>query len=232
MKRTKLIVALSVALFAAFLIQAQSFQNLNFEQADPLVVNPDNPYVITAASAFPYWTVTIDGVQQTDIYYNDISLGNPQVTLISTSYPNMGLAPIDGTYSVLLQCAFAPGSDAISQTGVIPAGTQSLTFEAEPIGQVQPVGSLEVLVGNQVVPFAALSTGPNYTLYGANISAWADDTEQLTFSALSDDNQQNNWELDDISFSTNVVASPEPSLVALSAIGGLLFGARKWFARR
>jgi hypothetical protein len=39
-------------------------------------------------------------------------------------------------------------------------------------------------------------------------------------------------ELDDISFSTNVVASPEPNLVALSAIGGLLFGARKWFPRR
>jgi hypothetical protein len=38
-------------------------------------------------------------------------------------------------------------------------------------------------------------------------------------------------ELDDITFSTTAVA-PEPNIVALTAIGGLLFGARKWFARR
>jgi hypothetical protein len=37
--------------------------------------------------------------------------------------------------------------------------------------------------------------------------------------------------LDDISFSTTAVA-PEPNVVALSAIGGLVFGARKWLARR
>jgi hypothetical protein len=37
--------------------------------------------------------------------------------------------------------------------------------------------------------------------------------------------------LDDIAFSTTVVA-PEPNMARLSAMGGLLFGARKWFARR
>jgi hypothetical protein len=227
MKRTKLIVALSVALLAAFLIQAQSFQNLNFEQADPIVV-PGTLYV-TESSALPDWTVTIGVVEKTQITENGPSLGSPWVSLVGPG--DEYNTPIDGNYSVYLQGSF-PASAAISQTGLIPADTQSLTFEAEPIWQTQPAGSLELQIGSQVVPFAALATGPNYTLYGANIAAWAGDTEQLTFTAMQDSNDLNNWELDDISFSTNVVASPEPNMVALSAIGGLLFGARKWFARR
>jgi len=83
-------------------------------------------------------------------------------------------------------------------------------------------------MGTQIVPIGAIGTGSNYTLYGANISAWADDSEQITFAALGDSSEANNWNIDDISFSD----VPEPSTVALTAIGGLLFGARKWFARR
>ena len=42
--------------------QAQgSFQNLDFEQADPvsIVGSPYYPYVVTAASALPFWTILI-----------------------------------------------------------------------------------------------------------------------------------------------------------------------------
>jgi hypothetical protein len=53
----------------------------------------------------------------------------------------------------------------------------------------------------------------------------------MTFSALPDYSYPNNWMIDDISFSTNAI-TPEPSIVGLTAIGGLIFGARKWFARR
>jgi hypothetical protein len=138
---------------------------------------------------------------------------------------NAANGAIDGDYSVLLQ-GYGLGA-SISQTGVIPATTESLFFEAEP-----GLGPLDVAVGSQVVPFVAVGTGENYTLYGANIAAWADTPESVTFSAPADFSNPNNWEIDDISFSTSIVASPEPSMVALSAIGGLLFGARKWVARR
>ena len=84
-------------------------------------------------------------------------------------------------------------------------------------------------MGTQIVPFAAIGSEPNYTLYGANISAWADDTEQITFSAQAVVLGLNNWTIDEISFSPT--ALPEPSIVALTAMGGLLFGARKWLAR-
>jgi hypothetical protein len=225
MKIQSLIAAASVVLFAALSAQAQgTFQNLNFEQADPVIVvgSPYYPYEVTAASALPYWTVTIDGVQQSQITENDPSLGATWVMVVGPG-DAFGYAPIDGNYSVLLQ-GIVPGSTAsISQTGLIPTGTQSLLFEAQP-----GIGPMDVLIGSQVVPFAAVGSGANYTLYGANISAWAGDTEELTFSALG--GSYNNWNVDDISFSPTSV--PEPSIVALTAIGGLLFGTRKWFAGR
>jgi len=220
---TKLITRLSAAFLAALSAQAQdTFQNLDFEQANPINAgNPYYPYFVTVASALPYWTVTEEGVQQTEIAYNNISLGAPWVDLIGPGAP-FGLAPIDGNYSVMLQGTFA-GSAEISQTGTISSGTESLFFEAQP-GE----GTLDVLIGAQIVPITAVGNGANYTLYGANISAWAGDSESLTFSAAQDDSGLNNWELDDISFSQ----VPEPSTVALTAIGGLLFGARKRLARR
>jgi hypothetical protein len=133
---------------------------------------------------------------------------------------------IDGNYSVLLQGSGVPPAVSISQTGLIPAGTQSLHFEAQPSS-----GPLDVIVGSQIVPFVAIGSGANYILYGADISAWADEKEQLTFSAL-EYSAPNNWEIDDISFSTTAI-TPEPSVVALTAIGGMLFGgARRWLARR
>src|SRR5208282_6540402 len=105
----------------------------------------------------------------------------------------------------------------ISQTGLIPSGTQSLLFESQ-IAPV-PFGPLNILIGTQSVPYVEVGTGPNYIVYGANISAWAGQSEELTFS---DPNDSGGWEIDDISFSPTAVA-PEPSPLVLTGIGGLLF---------
>jgi hypothetical protein len=114
---------------------------------------------------------------------------------------------------------------SISQTGLIPAGTQSLLFEAE---SGPGNGILEVQIGTQTIAFAPLATEPNYTVYGASISAWAGQREQLTFTALQDNTALNNWEIDDISFSTQAV--PEPSPLALTGVGALLFALYRHFA--
>jgi hypothetical protein len=223
--KTRLITALVFSIVSAKIIAQGTFQNLNFEQANPVMANggPYYPYGVTAASALPYWTVDVGGVQQTSIPENAPSLGAPQVTLISSAY--MFPPPIDGNYSVLLEGSDGPGLPAISQTGLIPAGSQSLLFEAQPGS-----AALEVLVGSQVVPFSAVGTGVNYTLYGANISAWAGDTEELTFSAQESTVGLNNWLIDDISFSTQTV--PEPSPLALTGVGGLLFAVYRRFAHK
>jgi hypothetical protein len=225
-KTTKLIAAFSVALLTVPSAQAQgTFQNLNFEQANPVAAgNPYLSYYVTTASALPGWSVYYGNVQQAQIPFDVESIGATWVVLWGP-----GFDPIDGNYSVLLQgglnsSTLTPEPASISQTGLIPAGTQSLLFEGVPGN-----APLDIYIGSQIVPYTAVGIGPNYTLYGANLSAWEGQTEQLTFSAPSTP-EENNWEIDDIVFSTTPV--PEPGIGALTAIGGLLFGARKRFARR
>jgi len=213
--------------FAVSVTQGQgTFQNLNFELAEPGPLTTTTgypfPYAVNVpvANALPDWSVYYGTVQQMDVNYNDPGLGSTLVTLVGGTWP-----AIDGNYSVLLQGGGTASAASISQSATIPSGMQSLLFEAQ-----SGAGTLNILVGTQIVSFAAVGTEPNYTLYGANISEWAGDPEQITFSALEDLSRANNWTIDDITFSPNAV--PEPSIVALGAIGGLLFGARKWFARR
>lgn len=202
-----------------------SFQNLNFEEADPVVVvgSPFYPYTVTTASALPNWTVAVGATQQTQIMDNDPSLGAPAVMLVSSGPGTGSFLPINGNYSVLLTGSFPSALPSISQTGIIPAGAQTLLFKADP-----GVGGMNVSIGNENVAFSAVSTGPNYTLYGANISAWAGQAELLSFTAEQSPGL-NNWEIDDISFSPNSVV-PEPSPLALMGIGGFLFAFYRRFA--
>jgi len=227
MRIENLVAVASGVFLAALPAYAQStFQNLDFEQANPINVGtPLQPFFVTSASALPYWTVTIGGVLQTTITENAPSTGTPWVMLVGPSGAGggSGSVAIDGDYSVLLQSSYFSSLPSISQTGTIPVGTQSLLFEAEP-----GLGTLDVFIGTQIVSFSAIGSEANYTLYAAGISAWAGDTEQLTFTALESDSGMNNWEIDDISFSPNAV--PEPSPPALTGIGGMLFALWRRFA--
>jgi hypothetical protein len=222
MKRVNPILFLTAMAFAYLPVYAQGpFQNLDFEQANPVITTGSPFYFdeVTAASALPDWTVTIGGVPQPIITENDPTTGSPWVSLVGPG-DHFGYAPIDGNYSVLLQGSISAA--AISQSAMIPALTESLLFEAQP-----GFGTLDVTVGSQVVPFTQLGTGPNYILYGANISAWSGDTEQITFSALGG-SVFNQWELDDISFS-QTAATPEANTLVLTGIGGLLFALYRRF---
>ena len=231
MKTTKLICGFSILLLSALPTHAQSFQNLKFEQANPFYIGNQDYPVVTISSAVPDWTVysTVDSYgdysQQTTCFYGTISLGGTGLTLIGPATPSNEATAIDGHYSVFLQ-TYAPNNwVSISQTGLIPSGTQSLIFEAT--GGEVPF--LSVQIGTQTVPFSAIGSGANYTLFAANISAWAGDVEPLTFTAYSS-GYPDSWELDDISFSPTAV--PEPRTLALSGLGAMIFGARKWLARR
>jgi hypothetical protein len=72
-----------------------------------------------------------------------------------------------------------------------------------------------------------LANGANYTLYGANISSWAGQTAQLSFTVFAQSPYQNNeyLYLDAIQFSTQSI--PEPSAFALAALGALFLGFRR-----
>ncbi len=129
MKATNFIINQALALFVGLSALAQgTFQNLDFEQANPVFVNPYNG-TVTAVSALPDWTADIGGVPQTEILQNGLSTGAPEVVLLTASSP---VPPLDGDYSVLLTGSSASAS--ISQTGEIAFGTQSLFFDAEHLG--------------------------------------------------------------------------------------------------
>jgi len=216
--------------FVALSSYAQgTFQNLNFEQANPIY--SDYPLYVTAASALPYWTVYYGNVQQTQITYDATSTGSTLVSLIgpggSSGFPPF--APIDGNYSVVLTGGGTSPGASISQTGLIPAGSQSLLFDAQLSPFVSP-GILEVSIGGENDSFFALEIEPNYTIYWANTSAWAGDTEQLTLSALEGEGL-NDWEIDDISFSPTFF-TPEPNAMVLIVMGGVAFAARHWRTRK
>jgi hypothetical protein len=123
---------------------------------------------------------------------------------------------------VLLQGGSTAATAAISQTGLIPSTVQTLVVD---VGNGESV-PFDIYIGNQSLVLTA--TNPNYTVYEANISAWAGQTEQLTISVPE---YFGDCEFDDITFS-QIAVSPEPSIVSLTVIGGLFFGARKWFVRR
>ncbi len=236
MKIEKLIAGFPIVFLAVLSAQAQgTFQNLNFEQADPVIVVgiPYYSFVVTAASALPGWSGSIGGVPVTQVFLNNYTLGAANIDIFGPGWNSSEPGIIDGNYTVFLQAGSSftgvgAFNTSLSQKGTIPAGTQSLEFKT---WDWLPSTSILAVSfnGNSLSPMV-IGTGANYTLYGADLSAFAGQTGQLEFTSVFNNNGPSWIELDDIAFSTTAV--PEPSIVALTAIGGLLFGARKWFARR
>ena len=215
------IAVLIVPLSFASLGFAQGFVNLDFESAKiiPDPTSPYYPYGITTLNAVPGWTVFVGTDQQSDITYNDPSLGSTAATLWATN----GFQ-LSGKYSFLLQGGITETSASISQTGTIPALTQSILFEAS-APPAADANSLVVSIGGQSLNYFVISNAANYTsYYGADVSAYAGQSVQLTFSALR--GLSNNWNIDNIQFSSSPV--PEPGELALVAFSALLFGCRRW----
>jgi len=189
-----------------------TFQNFNFESGNPGAITFSASVPIS--SALPGWTAEISGVSQTDVGYNYFPPGPQGPAGVSLLGPGGAWPALDGSYSVLL--TGGNGSASISQTGLIPNQAQLLTFEV--VEGLEGGGSLAVLVGGQPITFSALATEPNYTVYGADISAWAGKMENLTFDA-SPGVPLTYWEIDDTTFSP--ATAPEPTPVALMGIGGV-----------
>lgn len=220
---------------------AQTFQDLNFEQANP-VADPSGPYYpndVTAASALPGWTVSLGNVQQTDVLQNYYFLNQATVDIFGPNYQaaggNNSYSPgiIDGNYSVLLQAGNLPGGSledvaaSIERSGHVSATAQSLQFEAY-LGT--PSTAFSVSMNGNILSPVVLGSGANYTLYGVNVAPYAGTVSELEFSALFTDGRTSEFGLDDISFSPISVV-PEPNITVLTAIGGLVFGGRRLLRR-
>lgn len=206
--------------------QAQGFINLNFESANVSGYSPGSD--IPTTDAVPGWSVYYDSPtygtsQETQIVYDGISTGGALVSLVDTNVGYSSFNPIAGEFSVFLFGGGSFNSDAmtISQTGVVPVGTESLTFDALVYG-----ASFSVSLGGQTISAIPLETFSNYTLYGANIPAGlAGELETLSFTMPPPANSPPSmFELDNIQFLSTSV--PEPSVLGLYVLGGIFLAWR------
>jgi len=218
------IISLALAFFGFCRGHSQGFVNLNFEYANVSAYGTGS-FNASITDLLPGWTAYLNGSQSTQMSFNLFALDATDVTLLGTNANSY--QPISGNYSLLLQGGDVPphGIGAtISQTGLVPFSAQSLLFRTQP-----GTGPLLVSLGGQALAIFPFSTGANYTLYGADISAFAGLIEALTFTAVLGINvtlpNPNNWNLDNIQFSSSPV--PEPSAFYLSSLGGLFFAWRR-----
>ena len=186
-------------------IYSQGFVNLNFEN-----VNTSQGSTLPTNAVFG-WLVS-----SPFIFYNDIALDGNVVDLVGTNN-SVGPSAIQGNYSIFIQggSQFDPDHSgaAIMQTVLVPATSHSITYWG---------GQLQVSFNNQALAFNAIGSGSGYTIWQADVSAFAGQTGQFSFVAP----WQTSGLLDNIQFSTSPV--PEPSTFALAALGGLLLGFRRW----
>jgi hypothetical protein len=196
-----------------------SFQNLDFEAATVSQTQAFN--FVQTSDALPGWAVCYGTAEtQNYILFDTFIVGAPQVDLLDAN--NGG---IDGDFSVFIQGGNVVGAgignvsatDAIiSQTGLVPAGAQSILFKAQ-----SGTDSLLMSLDGQNIPFVALATGANYILYGGDISALANQFSQPLELEFTAEGIGTGWNIDSIEFLSQPV--PEPSTWALLITGsGLL----------
>jgi hypothetical protein len=191
---------------------AQGFANFNFESAQ---IRDLNGSIIAATNAFPGWTVTAPFID-----YDDTSLSGGSISIFD-SKPPLSLPPVQGTYFAWLIGSGNLGYGAISlgQSGQVPGGTQSISFWGIDAG-------MQITFAGQPLNFVETGSTANYNIYTADISAYAGQTGQLLFTIPVNNNGDYGF-LDNIQFSS--IPTPEPSVIALAALGALSLG---FFCRR
>ena len=207
-----------------------TFQNLDFEAATISPTQP--PGFVSSTVGLPGWAVYLGANQQTQIGFNNPALGSTWVSLIGTNNP-YGLSSIEGNFSVLLQAGADPIHISpqlpvfLGQTGLVPSTAHSIRFKAVPQD-----GTLGISLSGAAIPYFYVSSGPGYSEYAGDISAYAGTLAQLEISLQpSYGPGYNMWYLDSIEFSNLTV--PEPTTAALLlASGSFLLRFRRESLRR
>lgn len=200
------------------------FQNLDFESAIIVRIDPYPYGRDDFSNAFPGWTGYIGGAATPYAIDNGVGLDGAQIGIIRSNMPYYGL-PFDGHFSAALSAGgYSPPSDVVlSQTGLVPLTANSLFFKAQYYGSTtNPTNTFMVSLGGQSLGLIPFSITSNYTVFTADIRAWQTQTVELAFTVFAENphNIDRSFFLDSIQFSPTVV--PEPNVVVLSLIGIVL----------
>jgi hypothetical protein len=192
-----------------------SFQNLGFEAASVPVV-PAGQYGTNqpVGAALPGWNVYVGANQQSMVLHDNSYIGTSALVLLGPGWTNdmvWGGPIIQGSYTVLFEAGSRQGDVSLAQTGGIPADSQSIHFKA--------LHTRDFIVAIDGVPLTImpLQTSDDYTLFGADISPHAGQTDELRFTALSTPPPPGAWYnflyLDAIQFSNRPIPEPTPALL-------------------
>ena len=197
-----------------------TFQNRGFESAN-LQPIPSGQYggLVPIAAAFPGWVAYAGTNPITQVLQNNETLGGVNVSIFGPNWTGSAIPIITGRYTALFQAGF-DGSGiveaSLAQTGLVPPDAQFIQCKAW--GQ-----NLAVSFAGQSISLTPVGSGPNYTLYGGDISSFAGKVGELRFSSEpTADNPYNTLGLDSINF----VPIPEPGVGALCLFGALVLGLR------
>ena len=216
MQRQTKILLLLAALLANHAFTQSTFRNLNFEETTlPYASNIVG--VVSAADAFPGWTVYYGNAPQTQVIYNGVT-APPAILLMSRDFAAFPPLPASfGSFSALLSPTTAvPPGVSLSQTGTIPDGVNSLSFETFGLFSA----NLQVSFGGNILPLQPVP-GPNrfYTSWFADITGLSGQTDELRISAIPFENLPGSARLDNLQF----ITIPEPRAWALLGMAGALF---------
>jgi hypothetical protein len=188
--------------------------------------------VVQFAPAFPGWTGFVRGVQQDLAYHDFATMDSAILSILDQQWANRDFEThgtlIAGRFTALLISGLGvdplqPADTTLAQTGTVPGTAQSLLFKAY-MDYVGNSGSFTVTLGGHTLSLVPLASGTNYTMFGADIHAWAGQRAELSFTVLAQRPHFGNTYLylDSIQFSDQPV--PEPGVPGLCALGGLLVG--------
>jgi hypothetical protein len=209
--------------------KAQGFGNLNFEAGFGSPISGNYPPFYT----LPDWNVNITGDQNGAApggVFDGSSIDN--LTLDATYgyiVPPQGafdviaggtMFPLDGNFSLALYVTGfpAPASISISQTATIPIGQNSVSFLLGYFGTFNlppsqnPLNHFSLSINSQVV---TSENGQILTIAG-DISQWAGQQVTLAIAnSISGEGTESFGVVDDVAFSPQVFAVPEPSVMQL-----------------
>ncbi len=200
-------------------VSAQGFVNLDFESATIIPVSGDPYNRIEFTPAFPGWTGYTGTNVQTLALFSVIFLDSSGIGLTGGLSGYGAMLEAGNT----LTSPLMPADTTLSQTGLVPPGTQSLLFYGDFYSELNETpNDFAVTLNGQALSLIPFGTDSGYTLYGADISSWAGQTATLAFTVFAQrPHHGNNYlYLDDIQFSPSAV--PEPSVLSLLSVCILL----------